>query len=286
MMTTTDSPRRFGAFLQPSYVPYFSTSLGALHAGDCMDMFANVLDGTVDCVFADPPFNLGKIYGASFNDRMADDAYLSWCKQWLEECIRVLAPGGALFLYNIPRWNIRIGAWLMERGDLEFRHDIAIEMKNGFRISGKLYPAHYSLLYFTKGPPKTFRSIRTPLETCRHCQGEIKDYGGYRAKMHPAGVNLTDVWTDIAPVRHKKFQTAGRSANALSTKTLERVVEISTLPGQVVLDPFGGSGTTFAVCEARHRHWIGAEIDFADAIVSRLQGSDVQRHRNDDVVET
>ena len=62
--------------------------------------------------------------------------------------------------------------------------------------------------------------------------------------MNPNGVNLKDVWTDIPPVRHRNFKSDQRTANALSTKLLERVIEMSTVAGDLVLDPFGGSGTT------------------------------------------
>ena len=60
---------------------------------------------------------------------------------------------------------------------------------------------------------------------------------------------------------------------------------MSTLPGDLVLDPFGGSGTTFAVCEAKHRHWIGVEIDFAEDIADRLSGDGIKAHPNGDYVE-
>jgi site-specific DNA-methyltransferase (adenine-specific) len=103
--------------------------------------------------------------------------------------------------------------------------------------------------------------------------------------MNPKGVNLKDVWTDIPPVRHWKFKSQHRLANALSTKILDRVIELSTVPGDLVIDPFGGSGTTFAVCEKKHRHWLGSEIDFAKEIVDRIECSDIRSHRNDDVVD-
>jgi site-specific DNA-methyltransferase (adenine-specific) len=76
--------------------------------------------------------------------------------------------------------------------------------------------------------------------------------------------------------------------NALSTKVLDRVVEMSTRPGDLVLDPFGGSGTTFSVCEKRGRHWIGIEIEPASvqAITDRLSGRVViADHENLDHVE-
>ena len=65
----------------------------------------------VDTIFADPPFNLGKIYGKRSLDRLSEEKYLAWCKEWLVESVRVLKPGGALFVYNLPRWNIQLGAF-------------------------------------------------------------------------------------------------------------------------------------------------------------------------------
>lgn len=268
----------------PSPPVCYGTNLGALFDGDCLEILPAFRDEIIDTVFADPPFNLNKQYGAKTHDNRPDTEYLAWCYQWIDECVRLLKPGGALFLYNLPRWNIMFGAYLMNKG-LEFRHDITIEIKSGLPIQRKLYPAHYSLLYFTKGKPKTFRKIRTPIETCRHCGGEIKDYGGHRGAMNPKGVNLKDVWLDIPPVRHWKFKSKNRRANALSTKILDRVVELTTQPDDLVLDPFGGSGTTYTVCEKKGRRWLGVELDFADEIVARLEEAHIHHHNNTDYIE-
>ena len=264
--------------------PFFVSSLGALFADDCLAVLPYVRDGVVDTVFADPPFNLGKEYGEKSNDDLSDPQYLEWCKSWVKESCRTLKQGGAFFLYNLPKWNIPLGAYLSEQG-LIFRHWIALEISACLPIPGRLHPSHYSLLYYTKGVPKTFRRIRTPIQTCRHCGGEIKDYGGHRGAMNPKGVTLKDVWTDIPPVRHWKFKSKERRANALSTKILDRVVEMSSLPGDLVLDPFGGSGTTFAVCEKKNRRWLGIEIDFASEIMERIESGEIRSHRNDDFVE-
>jgi site-specific DNA-methyltransferase (adenine-specific) len=262
----------------------FATDLGALFRGDCTEMLPHFRDACVDTVFADPPFNLGKAYGGGVDDRRQEAEYLDWCRGWIDECCRILKPGGAFFLYNIPRWNIELGHHLNARG-MQFRHWITVSIKFGLPIRGRLYPAHYSLLYYTRGKPKTFRKIRTPIETCRHCGGEIKDYGGHRDAMNDLGVNLMDVWTDIPPVRHGKFKSRKRKANALSTKILDRVVEMSTIEGEVVLDPFGGSGTTFAVCERKNRRWLGIEFEATDVIIERLSGGDLGCHKSADHVE-
>jgi site-specific DNA-methyltransferase (adenine-specific) len=264
--------------------PILRTSCGALYNEDCLDFLGRVEAQSVATVFADPPFNLGKVYGANVDDEMTEAGYIEWGKAWIDECVRVLKPGGSFFLYNLPRWNILFGSHLMAKG-LEFRHWIAISIKFGLPIPGRLYPAHYSLLYYTKGKPDTFRKIRTPIETCRHCGGEIKDYGGHRNAMHPDGVNLTDVWSDIPPVRHWKFKSRKRGANQLSTKLLERVIHLSTDEGDLILDPFGGSGTTFAVAEQHNRRWLGSEIEGCDIIIERLQETAIHHHPNSDWIE-
>lgn len=266
--------------VRPSYV----TAMGALFEEDCLKIFPKIRDEVIDTVFADPPFNIGKKYRENTNDQLPDEEYITWCKDWVKECVRVLKPGGSLFVYNLPKWNIPIGAYLNDLG-MEFRHWISIEISACLPIPGRLHPSHYSLLYYSKGKPKTFRRIRTPILLCRHCGGEVKDYGGHRDAMNPNGVTLKDVWTDIPPVRHWKFKSKNRTANALSTKILDRVVEMSTLPCDVVLDPFGGSGTTFVVCESKERHWIGMEIDYGKEIIERLETDEIRSHKNHDYIE-
>ncbi|HNY42961.1 MAG TPA: site-specific DNA-methyltransferase [Bryobacteraceae bacterium] len=251
-----------------SAVPVFTTEFGALYRGDCLAVLPQLEGSTVDLVFADPPFNLGKSYASGINDRLPETAYLDWCKRWIDECVRLLKPGGSFFLYNLPKWNLALGAYLNER--LTFRHWVAIEMTYSLPIVGRLYPSHYSLLYYCKGPkPAVFTPDRLPIVTCPHCHRELKDYGGYKDKMNPEGVNLTDVWKDIPPVRHRKFKRR-EEANELSIKLLDRVVRMASKPGNLVLDPFGGSGTTYLVSELMRRRWIGTEIGPIDQIVDRL----------------
>lgn len=247
--------------------PYFATDLGTLYNGDCLDLFSIVPDGSVDCVFADPPFNLNKEYDEGINDRKSSSEYISWCLEWIQECARVLKPGGSLFIYNIPKWSTYFVEHLNHL--LTFRDWITVDMKFSLPIRNRLYPAHYSLLYYIKGDrPNTFNPQRIPLQTCRHCGGELRDYGGYKGKMNPNGVNVSDVWSDIYPVRHKNSKN--RAYNELPVKLLDRVITMSTNEDDLVLDPFGGSGTTYAVCELLGRHWIGFELGDCDVIKERL----------------
>lgn len=247
--------------------PIFTSELGSLFKADCLSTLTRMKPKIFDLVFADPPFNLNKKYGEGISDNISREEYLLWCKQWIYQCYRVLKEGGSLFIWNIPKWNIEIAHYLNTLG-AEFRHWVAVDMKNSMPIQGKLYPAHYSLIYFTKGKPKIFNKLKIPVQTCRHCGKEIKNYGGYRDKIHEDGINLADIWYDISPVRHKAKKN--RIANELPENLMTRILQIASSQGDLVLDPFGGSGTTYAVCEKMHRHWIGIEIGDCDPIIERM----------------
>jgi site-specific DNA-methyltransferase (adenine-specific) len=247
--------------------PFLTTSRGVLFSDDCLNVLKCIRSNSVHCIFADPPFNLGKDYNTDLSDNLPEQEYLKWSLQWLSECERVLVPGGSLFIYHIPRWLIQFGYFLQQT--MNFRHWIAIAMKNTYPRGQTLYPAHYGLLYFTKGEPRVFNKLRIPVPVCRHCGKEVKDYGGHRKKLHKDGLNLTDFWDDTSPVRHRKFKT--RVANELKPVIPERAILMSTNPGDIVLDPFGGGGSTYQMAEKHNRNWIGVEIGSCEPIVERLQ---------------
>jgi site-specific DNA-methyltransferase (adenine-specific) len=108
------------------------------------------------------------------------------------------------------------------------------------------------------------------MDLCPHCRGDIKDYGGYKNKMNPEGINLTDVWSDIPPVRHKKYKKRNGS-NELSVKLMDRIIEMASDKDDVIFDPFGGSGTTYAVAEIKKRKWIGVEVGPVEDIIKRFE---------------
>lgn len=256
--------------IDPLGNPVLSTQYGLLYQTDCMNLFAALKEETVDCIFADPPFNLGKDYGnGESNDTLATEDYLKWSYSCLDECVRILRPGGALFVYIIPRWGYRFASHLEDQGML-FRHWIAVSMKGTFPRGKKLYPAHYGLLYFTKGMPKTFNRVRLPIPTCRHCGKDIKDYGGHRKYLNPLGLNLTDLWEDTAPARHKKFKSRWH-INELKPMIPGRCMEISTNQGDIILDPFGGGGSSYHAAQEGKRYWIGSEIVDCSHIVQRFK---------------
>lgn len=254
-----------GSENKPSLV--FKTKLGKLYKGDCVRVLQSLDDNSIDCIFADPPFNLAKDYENGLNDLMPELEYLEWTRAWLDLCVTKLKPGGSLFIYNIPKWSIPISNHLNK--SLTFKHWIAVDLTLSMPIPGRLFPSHYALLYYVKGnKANCFQPHRVPIRTCRKCGKEQNDYGGYKKKMNPLGINLRDVWMDIPPVRHSKFKN--RDANQLHIKLLNRILDIATQEGDIVFDPFGGSGTTFVAAELKNRKWIGSELGPCEPIINRF----------------
>lgn len=262
---------RLRSIPEPRLEPVFSTDLGLLYETDCFNLFAMLRDESIDCIFADPPFNLGKNYGnGAAKDDLKKHDYLRWSFAWIDECVRILKPGGALFIYILPQWGYHLATHLEEMRKLLFRHWIALSMKSTFPRGRKLYPAHYALLYFTKGEPRTFNRVRLPIPTCRHCGKDIKDYGGHRKYLNPLGLNLTDFWDDTAPARHRKFK-ARWHINELKPMIPSRCFEIATDLADIVLDPFGGGGSSYEAAQTLGRYWLGAEITTCEPIATRLR---------------
>src|SRR5579871_6310926 len=93
----------------------YATKLGKVYQSDCLELLKSTPSGSVHTLFADPPFNLKKNYGTKGGDSRSTDEYLAWSKAWLSESVRVLVDGGALFVYNLPKWLIEYGAYLNSR---------------------------------------------------------------------------------------------------------------------------------------------------------------------------
>ena len=223
---------------------------------DGLDLLEALEDESADLVFLDPPFNLGKSYGARGRkgDLVEENAYFAYLWQVVQRAAAVLKPGGALFLYHLPRWALRLSSSLTDR--LTFRHWIAISMKNGFARGRQLYPAHYALVYLTKGEPRSFSRPKVPPATCPHCGELTKDYGGYR-RFVEGGVNLSDVWDDLSPVRHRKYKS--RAANELNPEIPRRVLAIAGRPKGLFVDPFAGSGTALVLAARAGMRCVGSD---------------------------
>lgn len=242
---------------------------GEIVCDDALHVLSSLRENCADIVFLDPPFNLGKRYGknGSHHDMKKESEYLKYMEKVIARSAVVLKPGGALYLYHIPKWAIRLSPFVEQH--LEFRHWIAISMKNGFVRGNHLYPAHYALMYYTKGKPATFNRPKVPKPICAKCKRDLRDYGGYK-KYVEGGINLSDVWDDVSPVRHQNAKS--RSANELPFIIPERVATLSGVKGGLIVDPFAGSGTTILAARLAHMRYVASdsENEYCELMSARL----------------
>lgn len=245
--------------------------LNKIVLGDCLKVMADIEDGSVDACFADPPFNLEKKYTVYSDQKLPED-YLTWCEQWIKEIYRITKPTGSIFVHNIPKWLTYYAAILNKTA--YFRHWIAWDAMSS-PLGKTLLPAHYGILFYTK-QQKNFKffEIRSPHKKCRECDAYIKDYGGKKDQMHPFGFLVSDVWADIHRIRHSVRRD--EHPCQLPIHLLERIVLMSTEPGDVVFDPFIGTGTTAIAAKRLGRNFIGVDVDSEYVTIAKRKLEEVQ----------
>jgi site-specific DNA-methyltransferase (adenine-specific) len=234
---------------------FFESLINKVVEGDCIEIMKRIPKNSVDVIFADPPFNLEKKY-TNYHDKHDPEEYLSWCKEWLKEMVRITKPTGSIFVHNIPKWLIYFGSYLNEIAT--FRHWIAWDAM-GPPLGKTLLPNHYGVLYYVKSEKFNFYDIRMLHRRCRNCHYILQDYGGKKSQMHQFGPLISDVWTDIHRIRHKKRRD--EHPCQLPIHLLERLLLMSSDEGDIVLDPFIGTGTTAIAAKKLGRKFVGIDID-------------------------
>ena len=231
--------------------------------GDCLELLKKIPDNSVDMTFADPPFNLKKKYNG-YKDSLEFKEYIKWCDEWIREMVRITKPTGSIFVHNIPKWLSYYVKLLNEHAN--FKHWIAWYAPTS-PMGKSLQPAHYGVLFYVKDSKKTkIYEIRMPHERERKSDYLRKDYGGKKAGLHPFGPLVSDVWTDIHRIKHNKYRDDHPCQ--LPVPLLERLILMTTDEGDIVLDPFVGTGTTAVAAKKLGRKYIGFDLDEEYKIIS------------------
>lgn len=220
-------------------------------------LMEKIPEESVDLVFADPPYNLGK---RGFKDSWAsDDAYFEWCGNWLEACLEKLKPSGSLYLMNSTQNMPRLDLFVRERMQVLSRIVWCYD-SSGVQAR-KSYGSLYEPILFAVMDKRnyTFNAEAIMVEARTGAKRKLIDY----RKNPPAPYKTTkvpgNVWT-FPRVRFRMPEYQDHPAQKPEA-LLERIILASSSPGDVVLDPFAGTFTAAAVSERLGRKSISIEIE-------------------------
>lgn len=222
-----------------------------IHVGDCLDLL-RAQEAFVDLVFADPPYNIGYVYDR-YEDDKPDDEYVRWSEKWMEACCKVLNPRGSMYVAIGDEFAADLRLIGRKLG-LTLRNWIVWHYTFGQNMQTKFCRSHAHILYFVKDPGKfTFNSALVRYPGARHTR-----YQDNRASDD--GRVHDDVWSDIPRVCGTHKERDGSIGCQLPEALLMRIIMASSNEGDVVLDPFVGSGTTAVVAKKLGRVPVGIDI--------------------------
>lgn len=252
--------------------------------GDCIESLARIEQHSVDLVFADPPFNIGYDYDVYRDDRDSSE-YLDWSEQWISGVYRALKPSGTFWLaigdeYAAELKVIAQRIGFASRSWIIWYYTFGVNCVRGFSRS------HTHIFHFVKDPDEfTFNAdnptIRVPsarqlvyADNRANPKGRLPDNTWiYRPHDSPTGgfAPNHDTWY-FARVAGTFKERQGFHGCQMPEQLLGRIIRTSSRPGEIVLDPFGGSGTTMAVAKKLGRQWLGIELssDYVQQIEKRL----------------
>ncbi|NPV07744.1 MAG: site-specific DNA-methyltransferase [Anaerolineae bacterium] len=233
-----------------------------LFQGDCLDFLATLPDHFATLIVTSPPYNLGKEY----ESRLSVEDYLSQQRQVITQCVRALHPRGSIcwqvgnYVDNgeIIPLDILLYPIFSDLG-LHLRNRIVWHFGHGLHASKRFSGRYEVILWFTKTDDYTFNldAVRVPQKypQKRHFKGAKRG----QLSGHPLGKNPSDVW-EIPNVKSNHVEKTIHPCQ-FPVELIERLVLALTDPGDWVLDPFMGVGTTAIAAMMHGRRAAGAEIE-------------------------
>ena len=244
--------------IAPQFAP---DAQAVLFDGDCLELLAGIPSGTVQLVVTSPPYNLGKEY----ESRLDLGEYIKQQKRVIEECVRVLSPKGSIcwqvgnYVDNgeIIPLDVKLYSIFEELG-LQMRNRVVWHFGHGLHASKRFSGRYEVIMWFTRTSNYVFNldDIRVPQKYPgkKHFKGDKQG----ELSCNPLGKNPSDVW-DIPNVKSNHVEKTAHPCQ-FPVELIERLVLSMTNPGDWVLDPFMGVGSTAIAALMHGRRPIGAEI--------------------------
>src|SRR5215217_283417 len=240
--------------------------------GDCIQILNQGPEGWVDLVFADPPFNIGYLYHG-YNDERKTEDYLKFSEDWMRAVHRALKPSGSFYLAIGDEYAADLAVIARRKIGFHMRNWIVWHYTFGQQMKQKFAKSHTHILYFTKSPdPKDFTFNADPIRVASARQTTYAD-----ARANPKGKVPDDTWYlrpqetpeemfaadsdtwNVSRVCGTFKEREGWHGCQMPIGVLNRIIRASSNPGDVVLDPFNGSGTTVVSAAMLGRKYVGID---------------------------
>ncbi|NEX23397.1 site-specific DNA-methyltransferase [Thiorhodococcus mannitoliphagus] len=242
--------------------PSFETDGVAIYKRDCLEGMKELPEGIINATITSPPYNIGKEYEdlAHIND------YLNWCENWIGEIHRVTCPDGTFWL-NVGYFEVEgkglavpIPYLLWDRTPFYLLQEVVWNYAAGVACRKRFSPRNEKLLWYVKDPNNyTFNldDVRDP-----NVKYPNQKKNG-KLKCNPLGKNPTDVWQITKVTSGKNRSSVERTPHPAQfpMALVERMLKSSSNAGDVILDPFMGSGSTAECALRNNRFVIGFELE-------------------------
>jgi site-specific DNA-methyltransferase (adenine-specific) len=249
-------------------------SCNRIICGDCIEVLSKVKKPFADLIFADPPFNIGYKYD-KYKDKVKKDKYIAWTKDWMKACKKALKPTGSFYIAIGDEYaaNVKI---IADQIGLFMRNWIIWHYTFGQQTKDKFARSHTHIFYFVNDKTNfTFNDFAVRVPSDRQLL-----YNDRRA--NPKGKMPDDVWDTYSRVCGTFKERTGWHPCQMPESLLRRIISTSSNPGNCVLDPFIGSGTTAVVAKQLKRDYIGIDISekYVENARKRLQEIQEQISQN------
>jgi len=252
---------------------------GQIYQGNSLDWLASLDSESVDLVFADPPYNIKKAEWDNFENQ---EKYIAWSIQWISQASRILKSNGSLYVcgfseiladlkYSVSKYfkNCRWLIW---------------HYKNKANVGSDWGRTHESIIHFRKSDQVKINidDVRIPygahtLKYPSHPQAETSAYGKGKTKKNnnwtpnPKGAKPKDV-IEIPTTCNGMGETTPHPTQK-PEELLRKFILASSQEGDLIIDPFSGSGTTIVVAEQLNRRWMGCDlnIEYNNWAIQRLE---------------
>jgi len=265
--------------------PYFSKQNFTLFQGDCLEVLKKMKPESVDMIFADPPYNLsnggftcsgGKAVSVNKGDwdrSKGFDADALFNEAWLNACRRVLKPGGTIWVSGTYHNVYQVGYALQKLGYHILNEVCWFKPNASPNLSCRMLTASHETVIWARRDKKAKHYFDYRF---------TKEYFSRLDSIKKEGLQMRDVWelgdSELPnvwriPLTPKSEKCAGKHPTQKPVELLKRIINIASKPGDTILDPFNGSGTTGIVACALSRKYVGidTENEYLDLTVKRFR---------------